>query len=85
MSIKFKAEVEVMPHEALLDPQGKAVTNAMKSIDCETIQNVRIGKHVVLHVTAENEDMAAKIVDSACRQILCNMIMEQYRFTISEV
>ena len=30
--MKFKAEIDVMPHDALLDPQGKAVTHAMASI-----------------------------------------------------
>ena len=41
--MKFKAEIDVMPLEALLDPQGKAVTNSMKNIGLDMIDGVRIG------------------------------------------
>jgi len=44
--MKFKAEIDVMPHDALLDPQGKAVTNSMKTIGLSSIEGVRIGKHI---------------------------------------
>ena len=44
---KFRAEIDVMPLKALLDPQGKAVTGSMKNLGLPEIQNVRInrGKH----------------------------------------
>jgi phosphoribosylformylglycinamidine (FGAM) synthase PurS component len=44
--MKFKAEINVMPHDALLDPQGKAVTGSMKNIglsmipECEAWANI---------------------------------------------
>jgi phosphoribosylformylglycinamidine synthase len=41
--MKFKAEIDVMPLDALLDPQGKAVTNSMKNIGLAEIDGVRIG------------------------------------------
>ena len=43
--MKFKAEIDVMPLEAILDPQGKAVTQSMGNIGLDSISNVRIGKH----------------------------------------
>jgi phosphoribosylformylglycinamidine (FGAM) synthase PurS component len=46
--MKFKAEIDVMPLKALLDPQGKAVTGSMKNLGLSEIQNVRIGKHITL-------------------------------------
>jgi phosphoribosylformylglycinamidine synthase PurS subunit len=83
--MKFKAEIDVMPHEALLDPQGKAVTNSMKNLDLSEIENVRIGRHITLQVDAANEDVAKSKVDAACKKLLANEIMEFYNFTLSAV
>lgn len=82
--MQFKAEIDVMPLEALLDPQGKAVTNSMKNLNLAEITNVRIGKHMTLMVDAKDKATAEKKVDEACKKLLCNEIMEYYRFTVSE-
>jgi len=82
--MQFKAEIDVMPLEALLDPQGKAVTNSMKNLHLAEITNVRIGKHITLMVEAKDKGTAEKKVDEACKKLLCNEIMEFYKFTITE-
>ena len=83
--MKFKAEIDVMPHEALLDPQGKAVSNSMGNIGLPEIQDVRIGKHISLFVDAENKKIASEKVEQACLKILSNQIMETYKFNLKEV
>jgi phosphoribosylformylglycinamidine synthase PurS subunit len=83
--MKFKAEINVMPHDALLDPQGKAVTGSMKNIGLPAIQNVRIGKHISMEVEAGDEAQAKQMVDDACKKLLANMIMERYDFTLAKV
>jgi len=82
--MKFKAEIDVMPHDALLDPQGKAVTNSMKNVGLTEIDGVRIGKHIRLFVEAENQAVAEQKVDEACKKMLANQIMESYHFSVSE-
>ena len=82
--MKFKAEIDVMPLDALLDPQGKAVTNSMKNIGLAEIDGVRIGKHIRLFVEAANMAEAEQKVDTACKKMLANQIMESYRFELSE-
>ncbi|NBR12944.1 MAG: phosphoribosylformylglycinamidine synthase subunit PurS [Flavobacteriales bacterium] len=82
--MKFKAEIDVMPHDALLDPQGKAVTNSMKNVGLAEIDGVRIGKHIRLFVEAENQAVAEQKVDEACKKMLANQIMESYHFSVSE-
>lgn len=82
--MKFKAEIDVMPLEALLDPQGKAVTNSMKNLNLSSITGVRIGKHITLQVEAGSKAEAEKQVDEACKKLLHNPIMESYRFSLSE-
>ena len=82
--MKFKAEIDIMPLKSLLDPQGKAVSASMKNIDLSEIDNVRIGKHITLDVEADNLKSAEQKVDTACKKMLCNQIMESYSFKLSQ-
>jgi phosphoribosylformylglycinamidine synthase len=82
--MKFRAEIDVMPLDALLDPQGKAVTGSMKNIGLDAIDNVRIGRHIRLSVDASSEDEANTLVDEACKKLLSNQIMESYVFSIHQ-
>jgi phosphoribosylformylglycinamidine synthase len=83
--MKFKAEIDVMPLKALLDPQGKAVTGSMKNLGLPEIENVRIGKHITLEIEAASKDVAKTKVDEACKKLLANQIMEFYEFEIDEI
>ncbi|MDA0882339.1 MAG: phosphoribosylformylglycinamidine synthase subunit PurS [Bacteroidetes bacterium] len=82
--MKFNAEIDVMPLPALLDPQGKAVSNNMSNIGLPEISNVRIGKHITLSIEAASKQEAEEKVDSACKQLLVNQIMEGYTFVVTE-
>jgi len=83
--MRFKAEIDVMPLDALLDPQGKAVTSSMKNIGLSAIEGVRIGRHVRLFVEASDKSAADAMVDDACKKLVANQIMESYYYTIEEV
>lgn len=74
-----------MPLEALLDPQGKAVTGSMKNLGLSEISNVRIGKNIHLQVEAKDQKEAESKVESACKKLLCNEIMESFSFTVTPV
>ncbi len=82
--MKFRAEIDVMPLKALLDPQGKAVTGSVKNLGLPEIQNVRIGKHITLEIEASSKDAATAKVEEACKKLLANQIMEFYEFEIFE-
>jgi len=81
--MKFKAEIDVMPLDALLDPQGKAVTNSMKNIGLSEIDSVRIGRHVRLFIEADSQVSAEQKVEEACKKLLANQIMESYSFIVT--
>ena len=83
--MKFRAEINVMPLKALLDPQGKAVSSSMKNIGLPEISNVRIGKHIHVEVEAKNKKEANEKVDTACKKLLANLIMETYQCEIFEM
>jgi len=80
--MKFIAEIDIMPHRELLDPQGKAVVNNVKHLDLSGIHDVRIGRHVTMTLEAATEPEAREKVDTACRKLLANLIMETYTYSI---
>ncbi|MDE7102452.1 MAG: phosphoribosylformylglycinamidine synthase subunit PurS, partial [Bacteroidales bacterium] len=53
--MKFRAEINVMPLEALLDPQGRAVQASLQKIGLEGIGTTRVGKRITLEVEASSE------------------------------
>ncbi len=81
--MKFIAQIDIMPLKELLDPQGKTVGKNMHNIGIEGIEDVRIGKHIQITIEASNEVEAKEQIESACKKILANLIMESYTFTIS--
>jgi phosphoribosylformylglycinamidine synthase subunit PurS len=82
--MKFRAEIDIMPLKALLDPQGKAVSASMCNVGLTEITNVRIGKHITLEVDADNKEVANTKVTEACTKLLANQIMEGFEFTLEE-
>lgn len=82
--MKFNAEIDIMPQDNLLDPQGKVVSSSMKNLGLGAVTNVRIGKHITLQVEAESKEAAEKQVEEACKKLLANLIMEKYSFTVTE-
>ena len=78
----YLAEIDMMPQKEILDPQGKAVKLGLHNLQMDTIDNVRIGKHIRLEVQADSEAQARETVDAACRQLLANLIMEEYSITL---
>jgi phosphoribosylformylglycinamidine synthase PurS subunit len=74
----FNVQIKVMPLKDLLDPQGKAVMGALKNLDINSVDDVRIGKHITLQIDAESQDKAQVIADTACKKLLANPVMEFY-------
>tara|TARA_R110000868_G_scaffold231061_7_gene484377 strand:+ start:398 stop:649 length:252 start_codon:yes stop_codon:yes gene_type:complete len=83
--MKFKAEIDIMPLKALLDPQGKAVTSSLKNLNLSEIGNVRIGKHITLEIDASDKTTAEAKVEQACKKILANHLMESYTYQVESV
>ena len=80
--MKFVAEIDIMPHKELLDPQGKTVAKNMDHVDIHGVEDVRIGKHITMTLEAENEDAARQTVEKKKKKLLANVIMESYTFEL---
>ena len=81
--MKFLAEIDVMPLKEILDPQGKAVKLGLGNLGLNSINDVRIGKHITIEIEASSKEEAEKNVDVACKKLLANLIMEGYTFRLN--
>ena len=83
--MNYKAIVDILPREELLDPQGKTVGKNLKKLDIEGVEDVRIGKHIIIKLSAESDKEASQKVQKACNELLANVIMETYSFSIESI
>ena len=82
--MKFLVKINIMPQDALLDPQGKTVENNTSKLGIDNISNIRIGKHISLQIESDNQNNAEITVKEICEKLLVNQITEQYDFTIKK-
>lgn len=73
-----------MPHDGLLDPQGKAVLNNLKHLHLSDVSDVRIGRHVTIQLEAGSEAEAREKVETACQKLLANLIVEKYHYELKQ-
>ena len=83
--MKFKAEIDVMPHDARLDPQGKAVTHSMPSIGLNNVNEVCVGKFITMEIEAASEAEATATAETASKKLLANLIMESFHIRVKAI
>lgn len=76
--------VFVTPRSGVLDPQGRAVENSLKSLGFEGISQVRIGRYITLEVEAASKAAAHEAVRKMCDELLTNPLIEDYRFEVED-
>lgn len=80
----YQVEVRVSPRAGLLDPQGKAVQSALRSLEFEGVEEVRIGRLIRVEMKADSAEAAREQVDAMCRKLLANPVTEDYEIALQE-
>ena len=75
---RFRVAVHIVPRQGILDPQGKAVADALHTLGFDSVIDARIGRHVVLDVTAPSPENAGTAVRAMCDRLLANPVTEDY-------
>jgi phosphoribosylformylglycinamidine synthase len=78
----MKARVFVTLKNAILDPQGKAIEGALKSLDFAGIESVRQGKIFEIELSAQDRGSAETLLRQACEKLLANQVVEDFRVEI---
>ena len=80
----MKAIVNVFLKEGVLDPQGKATHHALESLGFKGVNDVRIGKQIVIDLDAKSKEEALKEVEQMSETLLANTVIEDYNIEIVE-
>jgi phosphoribosylformylglycinamidine synthase PurS subunit len=74
--------VQVMLRAGVLDPQGKAIGNALAALGFAGIGEVRQGKLIELELAETDPDRTRERVEAMCKQLLANPVIEDYRIEV---
>lgn len=77
----FRISVHIVPRRGLLDPQGKAVTDALHTLGFSAISDVHVGRFLVIEMTAADAAAAAAAVRAMCERLLANPVTEDFELS----
>ncbi len=78
----MKARVIVSLKSGVLDPQGKAIEGALRSLAIDGVTSVRQGKIFEIELDGGDHERARKTLNDACERLLANTIVENYAIEI---
>jgi phosphoribosylformylglycinamidine synthase len=78
----MKARVTVTLKSGVLDPQGKAIEGALKSLGVAGVDSVRQGKVFDIELSASDRAKAEMMLKTACERLLANTVIENYRVEV---
>ena len=81
---RFHLEIHVTPRPGILDPEGKAIQHALRSLGYDGTEEVRVGKAIHLELDAPSEEEARSTADEMCRKLLANPVTEDYEIHFLE-
>lgn len=74
----FRVSVHIVPRKGLLDPQGKAVADALHTLGFQAVSDVHVGRHLVINTTAADAAAAEASVREMCARLLANPVTEDF-------
>lgn len=75
---QYRVSVHIVPRRGILDPQGKAVADALHAVGFPNVSDARVGRHIVLDVSTDTSDAAKATVRAMCDKLLANPVTEDY-------
>ena len=80
----LQAKVYVILKQSVLDPQGKAIKNALDSLGFKELSDVRVGKYFEIKMNEDIKENAIKRLKEMCEKLLANPVIENYKIEIIE-
>ena len=78
----IKAVVNISLKAGVLDSQGKAVHHALDALKFDGVDDVRIGKQIVLELSQTDKEKALEEVTQMCESLLANTVIEDYEIEL---
>ena len=80
--MKFK--INIFLKKGVLDPEGKAIENALLNNGYNKVNNVRVGKTISLNIKSDIKSDALEQVTLMCKKMLVNNVIEDFEIVPSE-
>jgi phosphoribosylformylglycinamidine synthase len=77
--LDVKARVTVTLKSSILDPQGKAIEGALRSLGIDGVASVRQGKVFDIELSGSDRTKAEATLKEAADKLLANTVIENYR------
>ena len=74
----MKLRVTIMPKTGVLDPQGKAIGQALTGLGFAGVRDVRAGKVMLLEVAEADPEAARAAGEAMARRLLANSVIESF-------
>ena len=78
----MKARIRITLKHGVLDPQGKAIEIALAALGFRGVNEVRQGKYLEVELTETDEARAREQVESICKNLLANTVIENYAYEL---
>lgn len=72
--------VNVFLKNGVLDPQAKAVENALHALNFNQVQDIKMAKQIIITLDTDDEKEAKNLVKQMCDALLVNAVIEEYEF-----
>ena len=80
----MKATIYISLKNGVLDPQGKAIENALGQLGFDGVENVRQGKMIELELADTDTNQARNRLQEMCEKLLANTVIENYEIRLSD-
>ena len=80
----MKATIYISLKNGVLDPQGKAIENALGQLGFDGVDNVRQGKMIELELADTDANQARDRLQEMCEKLLANTVIENYYICLND-
>ncbi len=78
----MKARIHITLKNGVLDPQGKAIQQALAGLGFDAVEDVRQGKYIEVALAESDAEAARTKVSDMCEKLLANTVIENYDIEI---
>ncbi|MCZ6580573.1 MAG: phosphoribosylformylglycinamidine synthase subunit PurS [Nitrospirae bacterium] len=75
----MKARVRVTLKPGILDPQGRAIQQALATLGFTSVESVRVGKYLEVELNETDKAVAESTLKAMCEKLLANPVIENYQ------
>lgn len=75
---RYSVSVHITPRRGVLDPQGQAVSGALRTLGFTGVKEVHVGRYVIVEADAASEQAAREDVSRMCERLLANPVIEDF-------